>query len=345
MASRSTSPPVKTEVIAGSEAVGRTEQSTAPRTRASRRRTKTGCLTCRKRRIKCGEERPICNNCIKSKRHCEGYNQRVVFKTPNTDFRASGSSNTIPFHTASMPGSARNVNQSTVPPSTQVYPHTPLAPRGPDGHEYGIAGDPVSATAGHNNVMGPFFPYGTPQADQLQQQIPLSDQYTPGSDTYTQSALPSQYYSTGHAPPTPVSASLQNPHAFGYNQYSVYQSSPSAQEQTPVTATSPTPETSFSMSSQRRPSNQRQTRPEWRTNIFDGHFNHQQQQQPQPQQQQQYQSSEYLQSFVQGHNYLSTPVTPSQGTGHFHNTFPYLCVGHTGNVDFPENPKFEEAIA
>ncbi|RPA90896.1 hypothetical protein L873DRAFT_1716214, partial [Choiromyces venosus 120613-1] len=43
--------------------------------KASRKRTKTGCLTCRKRRIKCGEERPTCANCIKSKRGCEGYNQ------------------------------------------------------------------------------------------------------------------------------------------------------------------------------------------------------------------------------------------------------------------------------
>ncbi|KAB8303416.1 hypothetical protein EYC80_004843 [Monilinia laxa] len=47
-----------------------------------RKRTKTGCLTCRKRRIKCGEEKPKCQNCSKSKRHCEGYNQRVVFKDP-----------------------------------------------------------------------------------------------------------------------------------------------------------------------------------------------------------------------------------------------------------------------
>ena len=39
-------------------------------------------VACRRRRIKCGEERPICNNCIKSKRDCEGYSQRVVFKDP-----------------------------------------------------------------------------------------------------------------------------------------------------------------------------------------------------------------------------------------------------------------------
>ncbi|TVY64287.1 putative transcriptional regulatory protein, partial [Lachnellula suecica] len=54
-----------------------------------RKRTKTGCRTCRKRRIKCGEERPTCQNCIKSKRNCEGYNQRVVFKDPLNLYRPS----------------------------------------------------------------------------------------------------------------------------------------------------------------------------------------------------------------------------------------------------------------
>ncbi|GAD93882.1 C6 finger domain protein, putative [Paecilomyces variotii No. 5] len=53
-----------------------------PGPRGPKKRTKTGCLTCRKRRIKCGEEKPICNNCIKSKRECEGYAQRVIFKHP-----------------------------------------------------------------------------------------------------------------------------------------------------------------------------------------------------------------------------------------------------------------------
>ncbi|KAK7190743.1 hypothetical protein DPSP01_006650 [Paraphaeosphaeria sporulosa] len=52
----------------------------------ARKRTKTGCLTCRKRRIKCGEERPTCANCIQSKRQCYGYNQRVVLKPPTEDW-------------------------------------------------------------------------------------------------------------------------------------------------------------------------------------------------------------------------------------------------------------------
>ncbi|KAJ5758675.1 hypothetical protein N7520_005831 [Penicillium odoratum] len=57
---------------------GRTQNSR----RHPKKRTKTGCLTCRKRRIKCGEEKPTCGNCVKSKRHCEGYAQRVIFKNP-----------------------------------------------------------------------------------------------------------------------------------------------------------------------------------------------------------------------------------------------------------------------
>ncbi|KAI9791780.1 MAG: hypothetical protein M1833_001339 [Piccolia ochrophora] len=44
-----------------------------------KRRTKTGCLTCRKRRIKCDEAHPTCRNCQKSKRECLGYDP--IFKS------------------------------------------------------------------------------------------------------------------------------------------------------------------------------------------------------------------------------------------------------------------------
>jgi Fungal Zn(2)-Cys(6) binuclear cluster domain len=40
--------------------------------RAPKKRTKTGCQTCRSRRIKCDEAKPVCNNCTKGKRICEG---------------------------------------------------------------------------------------------------------------------------------------------------------------------------------------------------------------------------------------------------------------------------------
>ena len=72
----------------------------------TRKRTKTGCLTCRRRRIKCGEERPVCANCTKSKRQCEGYNQRVIFKPPMGNWPDhSGVVSTLQYHNSSLPGS------------------------------------------------------------------------------------------------------------------------------------------------------------------------------------------------------------------------------------------------
>lgn len=38
-----------------------------------KRRTRTGCLTCRKRRIKCDERKPSCFNCERLKKVCLGY--------------------------------------------------------------------------------------------------------------------------------------------------------------------------------------------------------------------------------------------------------------------------------
>ncbi|KAG5370228.1 Transcriptional regulatory protein [Yarrowia sp. C11] len=43
-------------------------------------RSKTGCLTCRRRRVKCDEARPTCLNCIKAGRKCD-YNMRLSFRS------------------------------------------------------------------------------------------------------------------------------------------------------------------------------------------------------------------------------------------------------------------------
>lgn len=40
-------------------------------------RVRTGCFTCRKRRKKCDEKRPICENCRKTNIYCEGFPQQV----------------------------------------------------------------------------------------------------------------------------------------------------------------------------------------------------------------------------------------------------------------------------
>ncbi|KAK2054448.1 hypothetical protein LY76DRAFT_628920 [Colletotrichum caudatum] len=36
-------------------------------------KTRTGCITCKKRHVRCDEGKPTCQNCAKSKKECEGY--------------------------------------------------------------------------------------------------------------------------------------------------------------------------------------------------------------------------------------------------------------------------------
>ncbi|CEJ83189.1 hypothetical protein VHEMI03210 [[Torrubiella] hemipterigena] len=46
---------------------------TATKTRRSTLRTRTGCMTCRKRRIRCDETRPACLKCVAARWECDGY--------------------------------------------------------------------------------------------------------------------------------------------------------------------------------------------------------------------------------------------------------------------------------
>lgn len=84
----------------------------------TRTRTKTGCLTCRKRRVKCSEEKPICRNCLKSKRQCD-YSTRVVL-------RKTGDHGTAGF----ARGYSFPLPLATVPEYFAMPdPYTPLLPR------------------------------------------------------------------------------------------------------------------------------------------------------------------------------------------------------------------------
>ncbi|KAJ2894468.1 hypothetical protein MKZ38_007525 [Zalerion maritima] len=46
-------------------------------TRASGSKVRTGCITCKKRHVKCDEAKPHCMRCLKSKGNCEGYERRT----------------------------------------------------------------------------------------------------------------------------------------------------------------------------------------------------------------------------------------------------------------------------
>ncbi|KAK2046053.1 hypothetical protein LZ31DRAFT_219520 [Colletotrichum somersetense] len=86
-----------------------------------KRRTKTGCLTCRKRRIKCDEAHPTCNNCKKSKRECLGYDP--IFKQQPGPSAIQPAPNTQRVPTPTIPSVP-----SSVPPTVPTVPSTPAAP-------------------------------------------------------------------------------------------------------------------------------------------------------------------------------------------------------------------------
>ncbi|QDS74526.1 hypothetical protein FKW77_007484 [Venturia effusa] len=95
-----------------------------------KRRTKTGCLTCRKRRIKCDEQHPACRNCQKSKRECLGYDP--IFKQqsgpqqlqPAPSASPSSTSSTLAAHPA-PPSNYQPVQSSYPPPMNSNYAPSP----------------------------------------------------------------------------------------------------------------------------------------------------------------------------------------------------------------------------
>ncbi|KAL7627647.1 hypothetical protein AAE478_001840 [Parahypoxylon ruwenzoriense] len=143
------------------------DENAAPKKPAVRKRTKTGCLTCRKRRIKCDEGRPTCNNCLKSKRQCEGYNQRVVFKDPLGAF-ASAPYGPIHYPAPSPQALVREQQLSAAQQKSSSQALQIIAPKPPPvgyhqlpagqfSHVYSSqAGQAVSAPANFDpNVFGP----------------------------------------------------------------------------------------------------------------------------------------------------------------------------------------------
>lgn len=69
----------------------------------ARYRPDTRYLTCGKCHIRCGEERPICNNCKKSKCSCEA-NQFVAFKPPMGGRSGTVSESILPYYSGVIPG-------------------------------------------------------------------------------------------------------------------------------------------------------------------------------------------------------------------------------------------------
>ncbi|KAB8244077.1 hypothetical protein BDV35DRAFT_395241 [Aspergillus flavus] len=119
--------------------VEQTALDDVPAQKVPKRRTKTGCLTCRQRRIKCGEEKPVCKNCVKSKRECKGYAQRLVFKNPLgipgfSNLQQTFTAATVPLSSGynaavslqEKPGSSRQPALAPKPVSLPTTGHDPM---------------------------------------------------------------------------------------------------------------------------------------------------------------------------------------------------------------------------
>ncbi|KAJ5549744.1 hypothetical protein N7535_002315 [Penicillium sp. DV-2018c] len=61
-----------------------TGQVAPKRKRVFSNRTKTGCMTCRRRKKKCDEQHPACNNCLRGGFICEGYSSRSTWQKPSS---------------------------------------------------------------------------------------------------------------------------------------------------------------------------------------------------------------------------------------------------------------------
>ncbi|KAE9977439.1 hypothetical protein EG327_007740 [Venturia inaequalis] len=175
-----------------------------------RKRTKTGCLTCRKRRIKCGEERPSCNNCFKSKRHCEGYNQRVIFKAPLGDWPGGHHDSplgTLQYHNGMLPPSIAQYRPVPPPIITHHGPFTPLQPRPGQTVAYDDHGHPIQFAPPSAGVQYAFdsnrLPLASPHTPIPPAWTPITPQYPGGMFAQQSPMLP-----TGHGLPTPTQPSF-----------------------------------------------------------------------------------------------------------------------------------------
>ncbi|KXJ87259.1 hypothetical protein Micbo1qcDRAFT_167614 [Microdochium bolleyi] len=83
-------------------------QAQQPRVRAFARRTRAGCVTCKIRRKKCDEARPICNRCRAGGFVCDGYEADGALApsarstTPSSDGRASVTPSPRALHPGNM---------------------------------------------------------------------------------------------------------------------------------------------------------------------------------------------------------------------------------------------------
>ncbi|OAA60726.1 C6 zinc finger domain-containing protein [Cordyceps fumosorosea ARSEF 2679] len=149
-------------------------------------RTKTGCLTCRRRKKKCDEAKPECNNCIKGAFVCAGYPPQ----------RGAGWPKLVENKPGGVPLESKDPNY--VPPGAYGMPASPYtsSQAANNGQPSGPKREPLPQYRGQNLRIEPPKGADAPSGSPEHKQPPAP--FTPGANAY----------------PTPVSANTQPP-AFG----------------------------------------------------------------------------------------------------------------------------------
>ena len=108
------------------------------------KRTRTGCLTCRERHLKCDETKPTCNNCSKSQRDCN-WGKKLNFLDTTCERNAyiipKGNDYCIAFQDESRTIAGEYVGGREMYPAEEADDHIPLMGNGFD------MGPPVSLGA------------------------------------------------------------------------------------------------------------------------------------------------------------------------------------------------------
>ncbi|KAK3365435.1 hypothetical protein B0H63DRAFT_388554 [Podospora didyma] len=188
-----------------------------------KRRTKTGCLTCRKRRIKCDEAHPTCNNCKKSKRECLGYDP--IFKQPQGPAAIQPAPNnaqpsppislapapTLPssttpqpyHHQQHQPQVVSGAYTPSLPPSITFdspVSSTPQSVKTEPGFDFATAIDPALQGGGDTSSAG-----GTPATQYQHTRTEGADQGVVVVDKTKKMKVDELIAFGGAAPPTPSS--------------------------------------------------------------------------------------------------------------------------------------------
>ncbi|KAL7948169.1 hypothetical protein V8C42DRAFT_343128 [Trichoderma barbatum] len=87
-------------------------------------RVRTGCLTCRKRRVKCDELKPICKRCIKANFICDGYQKKRIKPSLNSAIQTPPQTETETENTSLF---SIELTSSSSPESTRYLPSPRLS--------------------------------------------------------------------------------------------------------------------------------------------------------------------------------------------------------------------------